>query len=121
MAKSTEALKIAAARAQLRFARVAPRKMRLVADLLRGKTVGEAQKILKFTRRPSAAPHIERLLKSAVANARQNNITEPEKLYVGRIMVDSGPMAKRFRPRAYGRAARIRKRSSHITMVLTQR
>ena len=119
MAKSNEPVKIAAARAQLRFARVAPRKMRLVADLLRGKTVGEALNILKFTRRPSAVPHVERLLKSAVANARQNNITEPEQLLVGSIMVDSGPMAKRFRPRAYGRAARIRKRSSHLTMVLT--
>lgn len=119
MAKSAGTLKVAAARAQLRFASVGPRKMRLVADLVRGKRVDEAQRILKFTRKPSAVPHVDRLLKSAVANARQNSITDPETLIIGEIQVDSGPMAKRFRPRAYGRAAKIRKRTSHLTIVLT--
>ena len=121
MAEAAKTARIEAAKAKMRFVRVAPRKLRLVADLIRGKTVSEAQDILKFTFKPSATPHINRLLKSAVANARQNDLSDPESLVIGEIQVDSGPMMKRLRPRAYGSAARIRKRSSHVSLVLTER
>lgn len=102
--------------ASARFQRVSPRKARYVCDLIRGMTVAEAQAALSLIHRPSAVPIIARLLKSAVANSQHPDADE---LVVGRIWVDGGPMLKRWRPRAFGRAARIRKRMSHITIQLT--
>lgn len=103
--------------ASARFQRVSPRKVRQVAELIRGKTVAEAEAVLALTQRPSAAPIVERLLKSAVANSQR---ADTEELLVGRVWVDGGPVLKRWRPRAYGRAGRIRKRTSHITIQLTE-
>ena len=108
------------AKASLKGLRVAPRKVRLVADLLRGKQVEEALNILLFTEKRSAKP-LEKLLRSAVANADQNGDVDVDSLYVGLIHVDSGPTLKRFRPRAMGRAAPILKRTSHVTIGLEQR
>ena len=106
-------------KARLRFTRMAPRKARLVADLIRGKKSEEALNILTFTPK-SAARTIVKLLKSAVANATQKKI-DVDRLYVKTIMVDQGPTMKRFMPRALGRATTIRKRTSHITIVLDER
>jgi large subunit ribosomal protein L22 len=106
-------------KAKLRFTRIAPRKARLVADLIRGKKSEEALNILTFTPK-AAARIIVKLLKSAVANAAQKKI-DVDRLYVKTIMVDQGPTMKRFMPRALGRATTIRKRTSHITIVLDER
>ncbi|MCL2491204.1 MAG: 50S ribosomal protein L22 [Coriobacteriia bacterium] len=105
------------AKAVARFQRVAPRKARLVADLIRGKSVDEARQILQFSDR-AAAEIVLKALNSAVANAEYTNQTQPEDLYVSEIYVDDGPTLKRIRPRAQGRAFRIRKRTSHITVVV---
>jgi large subunit ribosomal protein L22 len=106
-------------KAKLRFTRIAPRKARLVADLIRGKTSEEALNILTFT--PKAAARIVvKLLKSAIANADQKKI-DVDRLYVKTIAVDQGPTMKRFMPRAMGRATPIRKRTCHITIVLDER
>lgn len=102
-----------------RYVRIAPRKVRLVADLIRGKRVDEALAILRLTPR-SASPVLEKLLNSAVANAEHNFEMNPDDLMIGKIFVDEGPTLKRFRPRAQGRASRINKRTSHITIVLTE-
>ena len=120
MAKTQDPERTEVARARLCYARVAPRKLRLVADLIRGKTVVEARNILKFTVKPSSVPHLVRLLKSVVANAHQGGATDTDSLLIGEIQVDGGPMWKRWRPRAYGRAGRIRKRLSHISITLTE-
>ncbi len=106
-------------RARLRFARIGPRKARLVADLIRGKGSEEALNILTFTKK-GAAKILAKLLKSAIANATQKKTIDIDRLYVKQIMVDHGPMMKRFMPRALGRATTIRKRSSHITLVLDE-
>jgi len=106
-------------KAKLKFTRIAPRKARLVADLIRGKKSEEALNILTFTPK-AAARIIVKLLKSAVANATQKKI-DVDRLYVKTIMVDQGPTMKRFMPRALGRATTIRKRTSHITIVLDER
>ena len=106
--------------ASLKSLRVAPRKVRLVADLIRGKQVEEALNILLFTDKKSAKP-LEKLLRSAVANADQKGGVDVDNLYVGAVMVDGGPTMKRFRPRAMGRAAPILKRTSHITIGLENR
>jgi len=106
-------------KAKLRFTRIASRKARLVADLIRGKKSEEALNILTFTPK-AAARIIVKLLKSAVANATQKKI-DVDRLYVKTIMVDQGPTMKRFMPRALGRATTIRKRTSHITIVLDER
>jgi len=103
--------------AKARFQPMGPRKIRYVADLIRGKTVGEAQVILSMLHRPSAVPVVKRLLTSAVANARHD---DPDELVIARISADGGPIAKRWRPRAFGRANRIRKRTCHITIELTE-
>jgi len=105
-------------KAKLKFTRIAPRKARLVADLIRGKKSEEALNILTFTPK-AAARIIVKLLKSAVANATQKKI-DVDRLYVKTIMVDQGPTMKRFMPRALGRATTIRKRTSHITIVLDE-
>ncbi len=108
------------ARAVARFVRISPRKVRIVLDLIRGKDVNRALSILKFTQK-AAARKIEKVLKSAIANAEHNYNVDPEDLYVARAYADEGPTMKRFSPRAMGRATMIRKRTSHITIVLKEK
>ncbi len=108
------------ARAVARYVRVSPRKARLVVDLIRGKSVPEAQAILRFTPR-GAAEVVEKVLNSAVANAERNLKIKSDDLVVGTTFVDEGPTIKRIQPRAMGRAYRINKRTSHITVVVKQR
>lgn len=105
------------ATAKARFIRVTPRKARLVVDVIRGKRVGEAMNTLKFMPQ-HASRVIEKLLKSAIANAEQKNVSDVDRLKVKAAFVDQGPVLKRVMPRAMGRANIIRKRSSHITLVL---
>ena len=106
--------------AKLRFVRISPRKARLVADLIRGKGSEEALNILIFTRK-AAARILVKLLKSAIANATQKKTIDVDRLYVKKITVDQGPTMKRFTPRAMGRVTTIRKRTSHIHMVLDEK
>ena len=106
-------------RAKLRYLRVSARKTRLVADLVRGKGVGEAINILTFTRRAACEP-VRKLIESAIANAEAKH-ADVGRLYVDIITVDEGPTLRRFRPRAMGRATRINKRTSHVTCVLAER
>ena len=108
------------ARAIARFQRVSPRKARLVVDLIRGKSVGEARTILKFSPR-AAAEIVEKTLNSAVANAERNLHVNSDDLFVGATYVDEGPTLKRIQPRAMGRAFRINKRTSHITVIVKSR
>ncbi|TAM92569.1 50S ribosomal protein L22 [bacterium] len=111
------------AHAHLKFARMGPRKLRRVADAVRGKTVKDALALLKFTP-VYAAEVIEKLLRSAVANAENNHDMSTEDLYVKRIMVDGGPggkSTKRLDPRAQGRAAFKRKRMSHVTITVANK
>ena len=105
--------------AKLRFVRVGPRKAQLVADLIRGKGSEEALNILTFTKK-AAAKIVIKLLKSAIANATQKKSIDVDRLYVKKITVDKGPTMKRFQPRALGRATTIRKRTSHISIVLDE-
>ena len=107
-------------RARLRFARLAPRKVRLVADLIRGKGSEEALNTLSFTKK-AAARVVTKLLKSAIANANQKKTVDVDRLYIKRISVDQGPVLKRYTPRALGRATMIRKRTSHIIIVLDEK
>ncbi|MEZ4323436.1 MAG: 50S ribosomal protein L22 [Myxococcota bacterium] len=112
-------------RAILRFARVSPQKARLVANLVRGMDVPEALEVLTFTRKKTA-PMIRKLVESAVANAsvdaqREGGDFDEDELFVQTITVDAGPTLRRFRPRAQGRATRIQKKTSHITVVLGTR
>jgi large subunit ribosomal protein L22 len=108
------------ARAVARYVRVSPRKARLVVDLIRGKKIDDARAILKFSPR-AAAEIVEKVLNSAVANAERNLHLKSEELIVGSTFVDEGPTLKRIRPRAMGRAFRINKRTSHITVIVKQR
>lgn len=108
------------ARAQAKMVRISSRKVKLVIDLVRGKTVGEAFAILAFTPR-AASPVVSKLIRSAVANAEHNYNMDVEKLYVKEIYVGEGPTLKRFRPRAQGRATQILKRTSHITAVVAEK
>lgn len=108
------------AKAVVKTVRIAPRKVRLVVDLIRGKHVGEAFAILNHTHR-AASPVIEKALKSAIANAEHNYEMEAGNLTVSEIFVDEGPTMKRFRPRAMGRASKINKRTSHITVVVSEK
>ena len=105
------------AKAVLRFVRMTPRKMRMVIDLIRGRDVTEALTLLKYLPRAAAAV-IEKLLQSAVANAGQRDLGDPESLRIVRAYVDGGPTLKRFQPRAQGRASPIHKRTSHVTIVV---
>jgi large subunit ribosomal protein L22 len=108
------------AKANARFIKVSPRKVRVVADLVRGKDVGEAITMLQFTRRAGAAP-LRKVIESAVANARQaNTATDVDALFIKSLQVDMGPsrMNRRWRPRAQGRATRVLKGTSHISVVL---
>lgn len=105
------------AKAVLRYIRVTPRKARMVIDLIRGKNAEEAITILKFTPR-HAARVVQKVLKSAVANATQKDMGDVDALRVSRVFVDPGPSMKRVLPRAMGRANTILKRTSHITVVI---
>ena len=107
-------------RAIARYVRVSPRKARLVVDQVRGKSVIRAAEICKFSNR-AVAETVGKVLASAVANAQNNHQLRPESLYVKYAYVDEGPTMKRIRPRAKGQAARIRKRTSHITIVVAPR
>ena len=108
------------ARATLKYSRISARKVKIVADLVRGKDVDEALAIVKFT--PKASSEIlEKLLKSAIANAENNHDMKHENLYVAEIYANQGPTLKRIRPAAKGSAVRIRKRTSHVTIVLKER
>lgn len=105
------------ARAQARYVRVTPMKARRVIDLIRGMNVADAQAMLKFAPQAASEP-IGKVLDSAVANAANNHAMDPRSLVISQAFVDEGPTMKRIRPRAQGRAYRIRKRSSHITVVV---
>ena len=106
------------AKAVARTVRIAPRKVRLVVDLIRGKQIGEAVAILQHTPKASSIV-VEKLLKSAAANAEHNYEMNLDNLIVSEVFVDEGPTLKRFRPRAMGRASAINKRTSHITLVVS--
>ncbi|MFC0190566.1 50S ribosomal protein L22 [Fictibacillus iocasae] len=108
------------AKAIAKQVRIAPRKARIVIDLIRGKKVGEALAILRLTPK-AASPVIEKVLKSAIANAEHNYEMEPNNLVIAKAFVDEGITLKRFRPRAMGRASRINKRTSHITIVVSEK
>jgi len=105
--------------AKLNYLRIAPRKVRLVTDLIRGKRTEEAQNILNFTIKKAAAPLLK-LLKSAIANAKNNFQLNESNLYISKIFVDEGPKLKRWRARARGRADEIQKKTSHVTIVLDE-
>ncbi len=107
-------------KAVARFVRVSPRKARIVVDQVRGKSVEQAREILAFTNR-AVAEDVEKVLNSAVANAEHNNHLRADNLVVKAAFVDEGPTLKRIRPRAKGSAARIRKRTSHITIIVAPR
>ncbi len=108
------------ARAYLRYARISPRKVEIVLDLIRNKPANIAMAILKNTPKAASEP-VAKLLKSAIANAENNKSMDPSKLYVSQCFVSPGPILKRIRPRAQGRAFRILKRTSHVTMVLKEK
>ena len=105
--------------AKLRHLRIAPRKIRLVADLIRGKKALEAQTLLRFTTKKSATP-ILKLLNSALSNAKHNFQLEEGNLYISQITVDEGPKLKRWQPRARGRVSEIQKKTSHVTLMLNE-
>jgi large subunit ribosomal protein L22 len=107
------------AKAVARYVRIAPRKAQLVVDLIRGKQVGEAIAILRHTPK-AASPIVEKVLNSAIANAEHNHNMNPENLVITQAYANQGPTLKRFRPRAMGRASRINKRTSHITIVVSE-
>ncbi len=105
------------ARAKLKYARLSPRKARLVVDMVRGRGVQDALTTLKFSPQ-KAAGIVASLVSSAIANAEQKGVSDVDRLFVKSVFVDQGPVLKRFIPRAMGRASRIRKPTSHITVVL---
>ena len=105
------------AKATVKYVRISPPKARRAIDLIRGRQVEDARRVLRFSNL-GAARTIEKALDSAVANAEQTPGVIPQNLIVDRAFVDEGPTLKRWRPRAYGRATRIRKRTSHITLVV---
>ena len=106
--------------ATLRWLRMAPRKVRLVCDLIRGKAVEDALNLLSFADKAAARP-VQKLLRSALANADTAGNVDIDKLVVKSIVVDEGPTWRRWRPRAMGRATRIRKRTAHVTVILGER
>ena len=108
------------ARAEMKYVRISPRKVKIVCDLIRGKDVGVAQGILMQT--PKAASELlQKLLKSACANAENNFEMDPDNLYIAQIVSTGGPILKRGRPRAHGRMFRINKRTSHVTLVVKEK
>lgn len=110
---------MAATSAKLSGLRIAPRKVRIVVDIIRGKRVGEALNILQYTRKAAAEP-VAKLLKSAIANAEKAG-RNVDGLIVSTITVDQGPTQRRFMPRALGRAFRINKKSSHVQVILDEK
>ena len=108
------------AKAIARHIRIAPRKIRIVADLVRGKNIGEAFAILKFTPKVGADV-VEKVMRSAIANAEHNFDMNVDNLYVSEIFVDQGPTLKRIHPRSRGQAFKILKRTSHVTEVVKER
>ena len=106
-------------RAIARYIRISSRKVKIVIDLIRGKSVKEAEAILRYTPKAATEP-VLKLLNSAVANAENNLELNRDDLYVAEVYANQGPTLMRYRPRARGRASRIRKRTSHITIVLDQ-
>ena len=108
------------AKAYLRYVRIAPRKVQIVCDLIRGKDAGTAMAILMQTPKAASEP-VLKLLKSAAANAENNHQMDPEKLYVSACYANPGPIIKRIMPRAQGRAYRINKRTSHVTIAVSER
>jgi large subunit ribosomal protein L22 len=108
---------MAEAKAILRYVRVAPRKARVMVDMIRGQQVPKALAMLKYTPR-AAAKVVEKVLRSAVANAEQKEMGDSEGMWVAQAHVDGGPVLKRFRSRSMGRANSIHKRTSHITIVV---
>ncbi|MBF0108419.1 MAG: 50S ribosomal protein L22 [Magnetococcales bacterium] len=106
--------------ARARNLRVAPTRVRLVIDQIRGKDVQSAMNVLEFSRK-RIAKAVKEALKSAIANAENNHGLDVDTLYVSRVHVDQGPMLKRFLPRARGRASRILKRTSHLTVAVSER
>lgn len=107
------------AKAVARYVRISPQKARLVADIVRGQEVGQAINTLRFMPKKGASI-LKKVIESAVANASQSEAIDVDTLYVKKVFVDEGPMLKRMRPRAMGRANRILKRMSHITVVLDE-
>jgi large subunit ribosomal protein L22 len=107
-------------KAVAKYIHTSPRKVRLVVDLVRGRPVVEAMALLRFMPQ-AAAQDVAKVVKSAVANAEQNNHMAAEDLFISRIMADEGPTMKRFRPRSHGRSSPILKRSSHITVVVDEK
>lgn len=118
MAELDEQMRYAMARA--RHVSMAPRKVRRVIDLIRGLPAVEARTLLRFTPQAASEP-VDKVLASAIANAEHNSQLDPETLWISEAYVDEGPTLKRFRPRAQGRAYRIRKRTSHITVIVESR
>lgn len=108
------------ARATLRYARISPRKVSIVMDLIRNKPLAEAQAILQYTPKAACEPLLK-LVKSAAANAENNHNMDKNSLYVAECFVTPGPTLKRIRPRAQGRAYRVLKRTSHVTVVLKEK
>jgi len=106
-------------RAVARYMRISPQKMRLIMDEVRGKKVDEAIRLLSFSPKRGARV-LRKLINSAVANAEANKEVDVDTLYIKRVYADQGPIMKRFRPRAMGRASRIRKRTSHLTVILDE-
>jgi len=106
--------------AKLRYLRQSPRKVRLVTDFIRGAEAAKALNQLKFLNKRAAKP-IAKLIQSAIANAEHNFSLNPKNLYIKTIFVDQGPTLKRWRARAFGRGAQIRKRTSHITVILDEK
>ncbi len=115
-----ENAKVTVARASTKYARITPRKAKIVCDLIRGKDTDAAMAILQQTPK-AAAEVIIKVLKSAVANAENNFEMDPDNLYVAEVYANPGPILKRFMPRAQGRAYRINKRTSHITIVVKEK
>ena len=107
------------AKASVTYVRIAPRKVQIVLDLIRNQPVDKAMAILKHTPKAACEPLIK-LLKSAIANAENNHDMDPENLYIAECTVGQGPTLKRIRPRAQGRAFRINKKTSHISLVLRE-
>lgn len=106
-------------RAIARYVRISPRKVRLIMDQVRGKTVEDALNILAFSPKKGARI-LRKLINSAVANAENNHDMDVDRLFIKKIYADEGPTMKRWRPRALGRATRIRKRTSHLTVILDE-
>lgn len=110
---------MAVATAKATYIRIAPRKVQIVLDLIRNQPADKAMAILKYTPKAACEP-LMKLLKSAIANAENNNNMDVSRLYVAECSVSQGPTLKRIRPRAQGRAYRINKKTSHITLVLKE-